>query len=189
MDTCTPDLFSVESVVLNAVNAVHTPNEGRNAVSTVLPPGRYFVGDIGNVLPPLEFQRLVVQGPAKAFSLRGFRGVYGRSAQRSGTFTTNTGHPCMVQHGVIGVVPLLLMANPPNGWYGEGLFARGLMFNANEDIVVIVQNGVLTAAVGYDRRIVLDTRPGMNVDESGTEEDDEAESVTDPDHVPTVAAD
>lgn len=34
-------LLTVEAVVMDAVHSAQTPNEGRHAVSTVLPAGRY----------------------------------------------------------------------------------------------------------------------------------------------------
>ena len=155
------NLLTVESVLLEAVHAAHLPTEGRSAVSTVLPPGRYYVGDPSNVLSTIDYQRLLVQGGSRVYSIRGFRGVYGVTAQSNGLFTTSSGHLCAVHNGTIGVVPLLLMVNPPNNWFGEGAYANGYMLNAAEEVVVIIQNGVLTVAFGFDRRLVLDTRPGL----------------------------
>lgn len=112
----------------------------------------------------------MVQGPPRAFTLRGQRGIYGSAGSTSGVFMANSGSLFAIQNGVVGVIPLLMMANPPTNWYGEGPFANGLMINVADDIVVLVQNGTLTVAMGYDRRLVLDTRPAA---QTTTEDQDD----------------
>lgn len=122
------------------------------------------VGDVCGVLSPVDYQRLVIQGPPRAFTIRGHRGIYGYTEHNAGVFCANTGHAIQIEHGVMGVIPLLLMANPPVNWYGEGPYLSGMMLNVPDEIVVVIQHGVLTLAMGYDRRFVLDTRTPLHTD-------------------------
>lgn len=125
------------------------------------------LGDVGSVLSGVEYQRLVMQGQPRAFTIRGLRGIYGHTEHSTGVFCSNTGHAVQIDHGVMGVVPLLLMSIPPINWYGEGEYAKGVMLNFPEEVVVVIQHGVLTAASGYDRRFILDTRTESTTTDEG----------------------
>jgi hypothetical protein len=119
-------------------------------------------------MSPSDFHHVLLQGVPRVFRVRNLRGVCGLTAgeEKNGAqHQGSDGHVYTTHSGYLGVVPLLLMARSPVNCFGEGSFSNGTMINCPDDIVVVSQNGVLTVAMGSDRRVVVDTRSSSSVDD------------------------